>query len=111
MRSLFRSGFRPRALVRSGSIKFCHVAFEVHFDVHTDPVVEESSGTVDVDVREAGFDDFGDLFAGFLVVGDPDGGFALVARIDALRDCLGEGEQALLREFEEAVGFVGVAVD
>ena len=87
-----------------------HAAFEIHLDVDADSVVEQRTWTVDVDVRNAGFDDLCDFFAGPLIVGNSNRSFTLMLRIevccDGRRQCL----SPFLRELEKRVGLMSMFV-
>ncbi len=88
--------------------EIAHVAFIVHLQVDADTPVEGGAGAVDVQVRDASLDDFGQFLARLLIRRDAD--FGPVARVQLGADGGRETEMADLGEFVEGVALFGVDV-
>lgn len=101
--------FSPSSIPYLRLYQLIHVTVKIHLQINAHTPVESCSGTVDIKIGNAHFDNFREYLAGLLVGGDSHFDLAM-ARVEKGADRCGQTENTRLRKLEKGVTFIGVNI-
>lgn len=101
--------FSPSSISRLRLYQIIHVTVKIHLQIDAHTPVKSCSGTVDIKIGNAHFDNLGEYLAALLLGGDAHFDLAM-ARVEKGADGCGQAENTRLRELEKGVTFIGVNI-